>query len=117
MSLFGENLKELRRSRGYTQEKFAEIIKSNQASITAWERGTRMPTLSKIQEIADIFRVPLSSLIGVQTSGNEDDEIRELIDMLKSNQKLRDLYNKVRYLSDEDLDVICRLANALTKEK
>lgn len=115
MPSFGENLRELRKSRGYSQDRFAREIGSNQMTVSAWEIGTRMPALSTIQHIADTFHVPLSSLISLQSTGNEEDGDRELLDLIQSRQKLRELMSKARYLSDEDLDVILNVANALTK--
>lgn len=116
MSVFGTNLRNLRLSRGLTQEEMAELINSNQASITAWERGVRMPPLLTIQGIADSLHVPLSTLIGVQMTGYEADADRELIDLLESNPKIRDLLSRARFLSDQDLDVLLSVARSMTKD-
>ena len=117
MSVFGDNLRELRKSRGYTQERFAELINSNQASVTAWERGTRMPALSTIQGIADIFHVPLTSLIGVQETGYESDIDRELLDLIHSNPKIRTIVDQSRYLSNADLNMLIDVIGALTRTR
>lgn len=117
MSTFGENIKELRKSRGYTQDKFAKVIGSNQVNVSAWEVGTRIPTLATIRHIADTFKVPLSSLISVSDSAIEEDFIKEVADVLRRDPKVRTIFEKVRYMSDENLDVILSMANALTKER
>lgn len=116
MSTFGENLRELRKSRGYTQERFAELINSNQASVTAWERNTRMPSLATIQGIADVFHVPLSSLIGVQNTGHEDDLNMELLDLIKSKPQIRMILDRLRYLSDAEIRLVLDVVKTLTKE-
>lgn len=116
MPTFGENLRELRKSRGYSQDKFAREIGSNQMTLSSWEVGTRMPQLSTIQHIADVFHVPLSSLISLNSTGNEADVDRELLDLIKSNQKVNILLTKARYMSDDDIDVLLVVANALTKQ-
>ena len=117
MASFGENLRELRKSRGYSQDKFARMLGSNQMTLSSWELGTRMPALSTIQHIADTFHVPLSSLISLEETGKEEDGDRELLDLIKGNQRIRFLLNKARYLSDENIDLINNMIDALTKEK
>lgn len=117
MSTFGENLKALRQSRGYSQERFASAIGSNQACITAWERGTRTPHLTVIQGIADTFKVPLSTLLPLSDTGNESDSDRELLDLIQSNPKLQQIVEKSRYLSNADLNMIIDVINALTRTR
>ena len=115
MPSFGENLKELRKSRGYTQDRFARAIHSNQANVTAWERGTRMPNLSTIRSIADTFKVPLSSLISIEESGQEDDLVREVADLM-SRRHFRKLFDTVRYLPKGDVELLLSVAEALKKK-
>ena len=117
MPSFGENLRNLRQSRGYSQDKFAKTIGSNQVNVSAWELGTRMPNLATIRHIADTFKVPLSSLISMEETGIEDDYVRQIADLLQQNPKLRTLVDKARYLADADLDVLVSMANALTRDE
>lgn len=117
MSTFGENIKELRKSRGYTQDKFAKVIGSNQVNVSAWEVGTRVPTLATIRHIADTFKIPLSSLISLEDSGMEDDYVREIADMLQRDPKVRMLFDKARFMSSSDLDAVLGVVNAITRER
>ena len=116
MSTFGENIKELRTSRGYTQDKFAKVIGSNQVNVSAWEVGTRTPTLATIRRIAATFRVPLSSLISVSDSQIEEDFEAEVSDVIRRDPKVMELFEHVRYMSDEDLSVVLTVARSLTKK-
>lgn len=117
MPTFGENLRALRKSRGYTQQKFAEVIGSNQANITSWEIGNRMPNLATIQMIAETFKVPLSSLISIGDTGEDDDFITELADTMKREPKLRVLFDRVKYLNQDDVRVLIRIAQAFANER
>ena len=116
MSTFGENIKELRTSRGYTQDKFAKVIGSNQVNVSAWEIGTRTPTLATIRRIANTFKVPLSSLISVSDSQIEEDFEAEVSDVVRRDPKIRELFERVRYMSDEDLTVVLTVARSLSKK-
>ena len=114
---FGENLRLLRTSRGYTQEKFARILQSNQANITAWERGTRMPNIETIRFIAKTFNVPVSSLIPISDSGSEDDLVSEVAEAMHQNPKIRLLFDHTRRMSQKDLDVVISVVQAISKER
>lgn len=116
MASFGENLKAIRKNRGYSQEKFAEILHSNQAVLSSWERGFRMPPIATVKSIADILHVPLSSLLSIQDSGEDDDLVREVAEMLKQNPKVRSLFEKIKYMTDDDLDALLVVVNAISKE-
>ena len=117
MASFGENLRALRKSRGYSQEKFAQVINSNQANVTAWERNTRTPTLKTIKEIADVFSVPVSTLLPLGDVGTDADADRELIDYINSNSMIREIIVKSRYLSEADIRMILDVIDALTRAK
>ena len=117
MPSFGENLQNLRKSRRLSQDGFAKMINSNQVNVSAWERGFRVPGLPVIQHIAEVFNVPLSSLIPMETSGKDEDADRELIDLIKQNPKIRQLVDKSRYLSNADINMVLDVIGALTKTR
>jgi len=117
MSTFAENLRTLRKSRGYSQDKFARLIGSNQVTLSSWEVGTRVPALSTIQEIADTFHVPLSSLISIQDTGMDDDYVREVADMLQRDPKIRLLFDRAKFMSQNDLDAVLSIVDAITRER
>lgn len=117
MPTFGENLKNLRKSRGYSQDRFAREIGSNQVNVSSWELGTRMPNLATIKHIADTFHVPLSSLISMEDTGKEEDFIAEVADALRNNPKIRMLFDRARFMSSSDLDAVLGVVEAITKER
>ena len=117
MPSFGENLKALRKSRGYSQDRFAKEIGSNQVNVSAWELGTRRPYLDTIKHIAETFNVPLSSLISIEDSGMDEDYVREIADMLQRDPKIRLLFDKTKYMSQSDIDAVLNVVKAITKER
>lgn len=117
MATLGENIRALRKSRGYSQEKFAELIGSNQVTLSCWELDQRRPSLETIQNIASTFHVPVSSLLSIESSGNVEDSDRELLDVLHSNPKIRLLFDKTRYMNSSDLDAVLGVVNAIAKER
>jgi len=61
---FTIRLKELRKDKGLTQKDAAKLLGIGQTTIANYENGTRVPDLSKVSEIADLFKVSVDFLLG-----------------------------------------------------
>lgn len=55
-------IKELRNEQELTQEHLAKVLSVHKNSISGWESGKNIPTLTKAIEIADFFGVSLDYL-------------------------------------------------------
>lgn len=64
MPLFGERLKELRRSRGLLQKELAGQLGVSRNTLASWEAGYRTPEMAAAQRLADYFQVSLDYLLG-----------------------------------------------------
>ncbi|MCL4417348.1 MAG: helix-turn-helix domain-containing protein [Actinobacteria bacterium] len=60
---FGENVRKLRKERGLSQEKLAEMIKRDPRTVVAIESGKRNPTLNTIHKIAQALKISLLELL------------------------------------------------------
>ena len=60
--MLGENIKELRRGRGLTQQTFADIMGVSFQAVSNWERGIAPPDLENTLRIAAYFGVSVDSL-------------------------------------------------------
>ncbi|WP_020599216.1 helix-turn-helix domain-containing protein [Spirosoma panaciterrae] len=65
MGSFASRLKELRKSKGLSQEELAEKVgvKSGKQTISNWENEKTEPTLSDIRKVAEALETTLSYLI------------------------------------------------------
>lgn len=61
---FGANLKKLRKERGYTQHRLAEVLNISETMISKYESNTATPPFETIQAIAAWFHVSIDSLAG-----------------------------------------------------
>lgn len=86
-------------------------------SVSAWEVGSRTPTMETIKHIASVFHVPVTSLLSVDESGEDDDFVREISDVMRQNPKVRLLFDRAKYLKPEDLDTIISVIGAITRER
>ena len=113
---FGENLRALRTSRGYSQKKFSELIEWTQAAVSAWELGVREPEMSVIFDIADTLKVPVSSLIPIEMSGMEDDVAQKIVDVLYQNPQLFTAFDKIKYFDEKQMTVVLSVIEAISRE-
>ncbi len=60
----GEKLRELRRSRGMTQQDVARALDITRQAVARWETGANLPSTEKLLELAGLFGVPVSQLAG-----------------------------------------------------
>lgn len=60
---FGNRVKELRLSRGYSQEQLAELSQLDRTYIPGIESGKRNVSLVVIEKIANAFNLSLSELL------------------------------------------------------
>ncbi len=69
----GKTIKDLRKSRGLTQEELAEKIGVTAQAISKWENESGMPDLSQIVPLAHVFGVSTDTLLGTgDIKKNED---------------------------------------------
>ena len=60
---FNEKLKELRSSRGLTQEELAEALFVSRTAISKWESGRGYPSIDSLKEISTFFSVTIDKLV------------------------------------------------------
>jgi transcriptional regulator with XRE-family HTH domain len=61
----GQTIRDLRRSRGYSQETFAHTVGLHRTYISDIERGERNVSLHNLVRIANTLEMPLSQLLGI----------------------------------------------------
>ncbi|PAU95389.1 hypothetical protein CK503_04120 [Aliifodinibius salipaludis] len=61
---FGNNLKKIRKSRGYNQQEVADKMEMTQASISQFEKGKRVPTPSLIRKFANALDADVEEFVG-----------------------------------------------------
>ena len=62
--MLGENLKALRKQKGMSQEVMAQQLNVVRQTVSKWEQGLSVPDAQMLTRIAELFEVPVSSLLG-----------------------------------------------------
>ena len=113
---FGENLRALRKSRGYSQSKIADMLDVTQAAVSSWEVAIRAPDMMVVFQLADMFRVPVSSLIPIETTGIDDDIDVKTVDFIRQNPQWVKIFDKVRHFDPVQTAAVMGVVNALSAE-
>ena len=58
------NLKTLRKNKGFTQEELAARLNVVRQTVSKWEKGQSVPDSEMLVRLAEIFEVPVSQLLG-----------------------------------------------------
>jgi transcriptional regulator with XRE-family HTH domain len=90
--LLGERIRELRKSRGLTQEQLAELIEVEQKHVSRLELGKSYPTIERLEKLADALKVPLRDFFDFIHLANWDMQSKSIEKMMKEldedNQKV-----------------------------
>lgn len=68
--MFKDNLVQLRKMQGMTQEKLAEKIGVTRQAVAKWESGDSLPDLERSRQLADALGVSLDDLASYEPNGN-----------------------------------------------
>ncbi|MER0122893.1 XRE family transcriptional regulator [Streptococcus sp. ZJ93] len=72
MDVLANNIKEFRKSKKLTQKQLADLLRVAPTAISAWEVGRNKPLMDKIEQMASIFGIRKSELLG-ETSTTPSD--------------------------------------------
>ena len=72
--MLGENIKTLRQQNGYSQNTLAEQLNVVRQTISKWEKGLSVPDADMLEKLANLFEVPVATLLGSSIKEEKEDE-------------------------------------------
>ena len=76
--MLNDNIKSLRKQKGYTQEELAARINVVRQTVSKWEKGFSVPDAEALQRLADVLEVDIKELLGAPAvSEQKSDEVVE----------------------------------------
>ena len=81
--MLGDNIKILRKNKGFTQEELAVRLNVVRQTVSKWEKGLSVPDAEMLQKIADILEADVKQLLGAE------------IEMEKSNNEVVEQLAKI----------------------
>ena len=80
--MLSENLQNLRKARGLSQEELAERIHVVRQTVSKWEKGLSVPDADLLIRLADTLHTPVSALLGDTVEPEETPEMQQLSEKL-----------------------------------
>ena len=84
--MFAENLKKIRKDKGYTQEILAEKLNVVRQTVSKWEKGLSLPDVGMLSKIANVLETDVNILLDGQITTTDQSEIVK--QLAKINEQL-----------------------------
>lgn len=78
-----ENIKQLRKSRGLSQEELAIKLNVVRQTISKWEQGLSVPDSEMLISISEVLETPVSTLLGENISESKVDDLKAISEKLE----------------------------------
>ncbi len=78
-----ENIKQLRKSKGLSQEELAIKLNVVRQTISKWEQGLSVPDAEMLVSISEVFETPVSTLLGENISESKADDLKAISEKLE----------------------------------
>ena len=83
--MLGENIKTLRKQKGFSQETLAQQLNVVRQTVSKWEKGYSVPDAEMLNTLSELFEVPVSTLLGgtiPEAEKQNDSRIDEIANQL-----------------------------------
>lgn len=67
----GEKIKQLRKEKGYSQEKLAELLGVSRQAVTKWETDSGIPDIENLITLSKIFEISVDELLSLKNVSKE----------------------------------------------
>ena len=86
--MFQDNLKALRKEKGFTQESLAIELHVVRQTVSKWEKGLSVPDAEMLQKLSEVLETPVARLLGAELP-TEEAQRNEIAEQLaKINEQL-----------------------------
>ncbi len=92
--LIGKRIQEIRKSKGITQERMAELIGIETVSMSNIERGKYFPTAENLNKIITVLNIQPSVLFQLEYLAPHKELLKEMNDVLSKDETLTRLVYK-----------------------
>lgn len=85
--MLNENIRELRKQKGLSQEELAIKLNVVRQTVSKWERGLSVPDAEILLSLGEVLDTPVSTLLGKTVIASEPDSLQALSEKLESAQR------------------------------
>ena len=112
----GIRIRERRKARRLSMKQLGDALGLAESTISQYEKGNRRPAYETLLRISEFFCVSVGYLLGTEDntpSTNEDAELNELSEMLKTRPECRMLAQLLKDTTKDDIEKIIRIVEIL----
>ncbi len=92
-----DNLKTLRKNKGFSQEELSIKLNVVRQTISKWESGLSVPDAEMLISLSEVFEIPVSTILGENIEEKEKNDIKVLSEKLEViNEQLSIIHIKKR---------------------
>lgn len=109
---FGDNLKQIRKSKKISQEDLADKLGVSRQSVSKWETGENYPSMQNIVCLCDIFKCKMNDLVHESFEDIDfmDKEIKmSVVKLNEKEQNRMKVLSKILYLIGKIGKIVCRV--------
>ena len=113
--MFNENLKMLRKRKGFTQEELAIKVNVVRQTVSKWEKGLSVPDAEVLQKIAEVLDVGVNELLGANMAQDVNkNEIAEQLARLNEQFAIKNKRWKVFWKVVGIILLVCAAINIVS---
>ncbi len=117
LNIFSERLKELRMELGMSQRQMAELVGCTAATLSAYEKGTKNPSLEIARNIAKKCNVSLDWLCGLSESKRVSEKAETYADIFRILVEVdKAIYLNVYRRAEEDSRFVMLASNSVVQD-
>lgn len=88
--MLNENIRTIRKNKGYSQEELAVRLHVTRQTISKWEKGTSVPDAAMLSDMAEIFDISVSELLGeAPVERHDQDAVIEQLSRINEQMAVR----------------------------
>ena len=110
---FGQNLRNLRKSKNIQQEELAERVKVSRQSVSKWETGEAYPEMNNILELCKIFHCHINDLVNdniLDIDSLDEDVKMSAVKFKKEKQNQMKVISKILSIFGKVAGIVARVA-------
>lgn len=105
-----ENIKSIRKSKGFSQEELAVRLNVVRQTISKWEQGLSVPDAEMLIALSEVLETPVSTLLGENVSASDTDDLKAISKKLEIvNLQLLQIKNARRKMFHGTLISLCAI--------
>ena len=116
--VIARNLKKIAYEHNKSQADIARDLHLNQATVSSWMLGTRIPRMDKVDLLCNYFNCKRSDIMEENPEDFNDyymdADVRDLAEFLHKNPKYKVLFDSFRKVKPEDIDFIKQMIDRVS---